>query len=83
MAIFRINPFTGKVTRWLGGLTSAVDLTFDRHGNLYVAELFGGNGGGAVKKVSTRWSWKGLQAGQGDDVGERCRRARSSPAGSR
>jgi hypothetical protein len=62
--IFRINPFNGQITRWAEGFTSAVDLAFDRSGNLLVAELFGGNGGGAIKKVHTSWSWKGLKAGK-------------------
>ncbi len=63
--IFRINPFNGQITRWATGFTSAVDLTFDRSGNLLVAELFGGNGGGAIKKVKTTWSWHGgLKAGK-------------------
>jgi len=60
-AIYRINPWTGEITKWVDGLTSAVDVTFDRWGNAYVAELFGGNGGGAVKRISTRWTWGGLQ----------------------
>ena len=62
--IFRIDPWTGEVTRWLDGLTSAVDLTFDHRGNAYVAEIFGGTFGvGAIKKIDTSWTWRGLEAG--------------------
>jgi hypothetical protein len=62
--IFRIDPSTGQVTRWLDGLTSAVDLTFDHHGDAYVAEIFGGAfGAGAIKKVDTGWSHGRLTAG--------------------
>ena len=63
-AIFRINPWTGEVKLWADGFTGAVDISFGPDGSAYVAELFGGTeGGGAVTKVSTKWSWSGLKAG--------------------
>ncbi len=39
--VFRVNPWTGDVTRVGWGLLGAVDLAIDEAGRIYVAELFG------------------------------------------
>ena len=63
-AIFRIDPWTDEVKLWAEGFTGAVDVTFGPDGSAYVAELFGGTqGGGAVTKIATRWTHRGLKAG--------------------
>lgn len=40
-SVFRINPWSGKVRRVTDGFSGATDLAVDRHGRIYVAELFG------------------------------------------
>jgi hypothetical protein len=61
--VFRVNPWTGESRVWQDGLTSAVDLSFDNWGRLYVAEVFGGDptgAPGALVRVDTTWSRNGL-----------------------
>ena len=38
--VFKINRWTGKVHKVADGFTGATDLAVDRHGRIYVAELF-------------------------------------------
>lgn len=45
--VYRVNPWTGKSTRIASGFLGAVDLALDRHGRIYVAEMFGN----AISKV--------------------------------
>lgn len=58
--VFRVNPWNGQAEVWQDGLTSAVDLAFDRWGRLYVAEVFGGDptgdAPGALVRIDTQWS---------------------------
>jgi hypothetical protein len=61
--VFRVNPWTGESTVWQSGLTTAVDLSFDNWGRLYVAEVFGGDPAGApgaLKRIDTTWGPGGL-----------------------
>lgn len=45
--VFRVNPWNGRVKQIASGFAGAVDLAVDRHGDIYVAELFGN----AISKV--------------------------------
>lgn len=61
--VFRVDPWNGTSEIWQDGLTSAVDLAFDRWGRLYVAEVFGGDPAGApgaLVRIDTQWSDHGL-----------------------
>lgn len=66
--VFRVNPWTGTSELWQTGLTSAVDLAFDRWGRLYVAEVFGGDpttgAPGALVRIDTMWTDHGLAPAQ-------------------
>jgi hypothetical protein len=68
--IFRIDPRTNSITRWASGFDGAVDLAFGPGGSVYVAELFGGSGGGAITKVATHWTAHGLVAGAHSTVAD-------------
>jgi len=39
--VFKINRRTGEVRKVTDGFSGATDLAVDRHGRIYVAELFG------------------------------------------
>lgn len=41
-SVYRVDPRTGKSRRIATGLLGATNLAFDRHGRLFVAELFAG-----------------------------------------
>lgn len=41
-AVWRVNPRTGKAVRIATGFSGATNLALGRHGEIYVAELFGG-----------------------------------------
>jgi hypothetical protein len=40
-SVFRVNAYTGRACRVVGGFLGATGLAVSRHGTLYVAELFG------------------------------------------
>jgi hypothetical protein len=45
--VYRLEPWSGKLTRYAGGLSAITSLAFDEHGTLYVTEwttAFGPNG---------------------------------------
>lgn len=41
-ALWRVGAWTGKLTRLAGGFLGATNLAIGKHGEIYVAELFGG-----------------------------------------
>lgn len=52
-AVFRVNPWNGRVKEVATGFAGAVDLAVDDDGTIYVAEMFGGR----ITKVGHHGTW--------------------------
>lgn len=58
-AVYKVNPYTGRVRQLAGGFVGAVNLALGPDGTIAVAELFGGTDGAGQVTLFRPWSsWR-------------------------